>query len=57
MEREPFTKDHVFAEIWHASQQRRAEDMSAWLRSYLRQLRKQSVPADDVTHPEGHPAF
>jgi hypothetical protein len=57
MEREPFSKDNVFADIWRASQERRAEDMSVWLRTYFRQLRTPPVAADDIAHPEGHPAF
>jgi hypothetical protein len=57
MEREPFNKDNVFTDIWRASQERRAEDMSVWLRTYFRLLRTRPVAADDIAHPEGHPAF
>jgi hypothetical protein len=57
MEREPFNKDNVFADVWRASQERRAEDMSVWLQTYFRQLRTRPVPADEIAQPEGHPAF
>ena len=57
LEREPIKKDHVFAEIWHASQLRRAEDMSAYLRAYFRQLGNRAARADDVAETQASSAF
>ena len=57
MEREQIKKDQVFSEIWYASQLRRAEDMSACLRAYFRQLRNRTARADDVAEPQASSAF
>jgi len=54
MEREPIKTDDVIAEIWQNSQVRRAEDMSAWLRSYFEMRRQRSATPDAASHSEGH---
>lgn len=57
MEREPIKSDDVIAEIWRNAQVRRAEDMSAWIRSYLETRRQQSDAPDAAPHSEGHSVF
>jgi hypothetical protein len=57
MEREPIKTDDVVAEIWRNAQVRRAEDMSAWLRSYFEMRRQRSVAPDAASHSEGHPVL
>jgi hypothetical protein len=58
MELQPIKTDDLIAEIWRNAQMRRAEDMSAWLRSYFELGRQRSAARDAVaSHPEGHPVF
>jgi hypothetical protein len=54
MERNLINDNDAFAEIWRTSQQRCAEDMSVWLRTYLEHRRQKLIDSNDVVRVDGN---
>ena len=58
MEREPIKTDlDDLAEVWRSAEQRRAEEIGAWLGRVFQRPRRAKVRDLDATYPEGHPAL
>jgi hypothetical protein len=62
MNREPIKTDSDdfsgdLAEVWRAAQQRRTEDIGAWLGQLFERRRRLKVADDVAIYPKGRPAL
>jgi hypothetical protein len=58
MEREPIKTDpDGLADVWRSAEQRRAEEIGAWLGRVFEKPRRTKVREVDAAYPEGHPAL
>jgi hypothetical protein len=58
MERERNKTDpDDLAEIWRSAQQRRAEDIGAWLGHFFERRRRLKASDTGVSYPEGNPVL
>ena len=58
MEREPIKADpDGLADVWRTAEQRRAEDIGAWLGHIFEQRCRLKVARAEGAYPEGHPAL